>query len=323
MAGWFVSTGLNMNLAPVVDVNVNPTSPAIGALDRSFSADPDTVTAHASWFIEEFRNYGIVTTLKHFPGHGSAVGDSHSGFTDVTTTWTSVELDPYNSLLSVNAIDAVMTAHVFNAQLDSVYPATLSAATIDGLLRTQMGYQGVVVSDEMSMRAVSGSYGIDQAAELAVKAGVDILLYNKNLDSTDNSLARRIVDLLERRVQEGAITEARIEQSYARIMSLKDRYLTSVSPSIARTVPGSYRLGNFPNPFNLGTTIVFEIPDRSVVSLTIYNMLGQEVARLVDEELLGGSQSLRWNAHEQPSGVYLCRLEFENHVSTRRLLLLK
>ena len=87
MAGWFVQTGLTMNLAPVVDVNVNPASPAIGALKRSFSADAATVARHASWFIDEFHAKHILTALKHFPGHGSATADSHLGFTDITTTW--------------------------------------------------------------------------------------------------------------------------------------------------------------------------------------------------------------------------------------------
>jgi len=323
MATWFTATGLNMNLAPVVDVNVNPLSPAIGALGRSFSADPDTVAAHAGWFIDEFRLSGVITTLKHFPGHGSAIGDSHLGFTDVTATWSPMELEPYERLLSENAVDVIMTAHVYNAQLDSLHPATLSAATIGGLLRTQLGYNGVVVSDEMSMEAISQFYGIDQAAELAVNAGVDILLYNKNLDSTGNSLARRITDLIERRVAEGAIPEARIEESYARIMSLKGRYLTEVPVQVVGSLPDGFRLNNYPNPFNAGTTIEYEVPVRGPVSLRIYNVLGQLVEILLEDERPAGIERVYWNPTRLPSGMYLCRFEFNGRSTTRSIILVK
>jgi beta-N-acetylhexosaminidase len=307
MADWFVQTGLNMNLAPVVDLNVNPSSPAIGALDRSFSADPATVTQHAGWFIDEFRKKSIVTTLKHFPGHGSAADDSHLGFTDVTATWSPLELEPYSRLLASGSVDAVMTAHVFNANLDSLYPATLSPATMTGILRTQIGFQGVVVSDEMTMRSIAIQFGIDEAAELAVLAGVDVLLYNRNLDSTGGSLARRIVDLLERRVRGGRITEARINESYARIKALKERYLTSVSLPLADYVPAEFSLGSYPNPFNAMATVTVTLPRTSRVEVEVFDLLGRVVATVAREDLPAGSHEFRWDAHEVSSGMYLCR----------------
>ncbi len=233
MAGWFTQTGLTMNLAPVVDLNINPASPAIGALYRSFSPAPGVVVQHASWFIDEFRRKGILTTLKHFPGHGSATADSHLGLTDVTTTWSSVELDPYARLIAGNAVDAIMTGHLYNATIDSLYPATLSFATITGLLRSQLGYDGVVVSDEMSMKAISTHYGLDQAMILAVNAGVDVLLYNSNRDSLGNSLARRVVTVLERAVLDGVISSERIDDSYARIMRLKGIVASTARPVFA------------------------------------------------------------------------------------------
>lgn len=308
MAGWFVETGLNMNLAPVVDVNVNPSSPAIGALDRSFSADPDTVASHARWFVEEFRNRGVVTTLKHFPGHGSATTDSHLGFTDVTATWSEMELEPYSTLLSANAVDAVMTAHVFNASLDSTYPATLSYATVSGLLRNQLGYGGVVVSDAMSMKAISTMFGGDQAIELAVNAGVDILLYTRNLDSTGESTARHIVELIERRVKEGGISEARIDESYGRIIALKQKYLTGVSAPVAATLPREILLVNYPNPFNSSTRIRLSLPQPAAVDLTIYDLLGRVVTTLAHGYLSAGPHEFSWSA-PAASGTYFCRLE--------------
>jgi beta-N-acetylhexosaminidase len=308
MAGWFVQTGLTMNLTPVVDVNVNPASPAIGALERSFSADPLTVAAHARWFIEEFGAKGVVTTLKHFPGHGSAVGDSHLGFTDVTSTWSPMELQPYTNLLGGHLVDAVMTAHVFNANLDSIYPATLSHATISGLLRGQLGYGGVVVSDAMGMKAISSLFGDDQAIELAVNAGVDMLLYTRNLDSTGKSLARHIVDFIARRVQEGGITQARIDESYSRIMALKTKYVTSVRAPISERLPQGIELTNYPNPFNASTRVSASLPRACAVEITIYDLLGRVVSRIAAGDLQPGRHEFLWSA-PAASGTYFCRLQ--------------
>ncbi len=349
MAGWFVQTGLNMNLAPVVDVNVNPSSPAIGALGRSFSADPYTVVNHASWFIDEFHKQNLVTALKHFPGHGSATADSHLGFTDVTTTWTPQELIPYQQLIGAGAVDVIMTAHVFNATIDSVYPATLSAPTVTGILRNQLGYQGVVVSDEMSMNAIANYYGLDEAMELAVRAGVDILLYNKNLDSTGNSLARRVIDVLEQSVLTGAISEARIDSSYDRIMALKSRITTGIAVRTGAPVPTSFSLSNYPNPFNPSTQIEYTVggvrdqglgvgnpiknseflihnsPEGqvSMVRLGVYDILGREVAVLVNEPQPPGTYTVRFDARSLASGVYLARIEAGGFSTTRKLMLLR
>ncbi len=308
MAGWFVETGLNMNLAPVVDVNVNPASPAIGAKERSFSAHPDTVALHAGWFIDEFRRRGIVTTLKHFPGHGSAVGDSHLGFTDVTSTWSPVELLPYERLLASGSVDAVMTAHVFNATLDSLHPATLSPSTINGVLRGQLGYRGLVVSDAMGMQAIATQYGFEQALEMAVLAGVDMVLYTRNLDSAGGSLPRGIVEFLARRVAEGAIPESRIHEAYARIISLKQRYLTGSDHRPSAEVAAGLEIANYPNPFNTSTMIRFSVPREGTVSLIVYDLLGKVVARVVHAAVGRGVHEFRLDA-PVASGVYLCRLE--------------
>jgi beta-N-acetylhexosaminidase len=308
MAGWLVQTGLTMNLAPVVDVNVNPASPAIGAKERSFSADPAAVASHAGWFIEEFRARGIVTTLKHFPGHGSAAGDSHLGFTDVTATWSPMELQPYATLIGNHSVDAVMTAHVFNAALDSVYPATLSHATIAGVLRGQLGYNGVVVSDAMGMKAISSLFGDDEAIELAVNAGVDMLLYTRNLDSTGKSLARHIVDFISRRVQEGGIAATRIEESYSRIMALKQKYFTGVAAPLAGGLPEVIDLVNYPNPFNASTRVRLAMPREGLAELTIFDLLGRTVTRLFSGKLGPGRHDFLWTA-PAASGTYYCRLE--------------
>jgi beta-N-acetylhexosaminidase len=325
MAGWFVQTGLNVNLAPVVDINVNPASPAIGALGRSFSAKADSVVLHAGWFIDEFRKRNICTTLKHFPGHGSASSDSHLGFTDVTSTWTPGELIPYARLLEQNAVDAVMTAHVFNAHLDSVYPATLSVATITGILRNQLGYRGVVFSDEMSMKAISGMYGLDEAMELAVNAGVDMLLYSTNLDSAGHSLAARVVDVLERSVRSGRISEDRINASYERITALKSRLVTGVAARMSPEQNGKAFLVNYPNPFNPTTTIGFGVAgsEWTKVTLIVYDLLGRVVAVLVNTPMLPGKYTIGFDASGMASGMYLCRLSVGKASVVHRIMLVR
>ncbi|MFC1483491.1 glycoside hydrolase family 3 N-terminal domain-containing protein [Candidatus Neomarinimicrobiota bacterium] len=221
-ASWFLETGININLAPVVDLRIQPYN-VIG--DRAFSIESEVVIRNAHWFIDEFRQAGLMTTLKHFPGHGSSLGDSHYGFTDVTDTWTETELEPYRALIDSGMVDIIMTAHVFNANIDSLHPATLSYPTITGLLRDNLGYNGLVVTDEMSMGAISANYGMEEAFVLAVKAGVDVLLYRIGSDPGGHTSIGYIVDLLEAKVLDGTIAAGRIDESYRRIMRLKDKYL--------------------------------------------------------------------------------------------------
>lgn len=212
--------GINLNLAPVVDVNVNPENPVIGKIERSFSAIPGIVVKHASEFINVHRGYKILTSLKHFPGHGSSMGDSHHGFTDVTDTWQSVELEPYSGLLTTKKVDIVMTAHIFNAKFDSVYPATLSYNTITKLLRDSLKFSGVVISDDMQMKAITDNYGLETAIEKGINAGVDILLFANNL-VYDPDIFNKSKTIILKLLSEGKITRERLNQSHNRIKQLK------------------------------------------------------------------------------------------------------
>ncbi len=219
------SAGINVNYAPVVDVNVNPESPVIGAIERSISANPDSVALHARIFIEEHRKENIICSLKHFPGHGSATSDSHEGFTNVTDTWSEVELMPYKQLIADSTIDAIMTAHVFNSNWDTV-PATLSQNVITGILRDQLGWDGIVMSDDMQMGAVSEHYGFEKGIELALNAGVDILLLSNNSATVpyDPELAAKTVRTVRSLVASGKISTERIKESYSRVKKLKAKY---------------------------------------------------------------------------------------------------
>ncbi len=216
------AAGFNVNFAPVVDLNVNPSSPAIGALGRSFSADPDVVVENAELLIEKFHSNRIMGTLKHFPGHGSATTDSHGGFTDVTDTWSEKELEPFARIIDDGMADAVMTAHIYNRNWDSIYPATLSHNVITGMLRERLGFDGVVISDDMNMGAIADNYGLEQAIELSINAGCDIICIANNL-VYDEMIAVKATEIIKKLLEEGRITEERIDESYERIMRLTDR----------------------------------------------------------------------------------------------------
>lgn len=214
--------GINFNYAPVVDVNVNPKSPAIGNIERSYSANPDLVAKHAEKVIEVYRKHGIISSIKHFPGHGSAMNDSHKGVTDVTKTWSNIELTPYKKLIAKDKCDVIMTAHVFNEKLDPDYPATLSKKVMTDLLRKQLKWDGVIISDDMHMGAIEKHYGLETAIEKAINAGVDIVMFSNNApDFYDAEAASKAVALIKKLVKTGKITEARIDKAYQRIMAMK------------------------------------------------------------------------------------------------------
>lgn len=219
-ANTLVQNGFNVNFAPVVDLNVNPESPAIGAIERSYSAEPDVVTHIASLTIDEFHKENILSTLKHFPGHGSAAGDSHHGVTDVTNSWTEKELIPYENLIDAGKADMIMTAHIFNSNWDAEYPATLSKNVITGILREQLGFDGVIVSDDMNMGAIEDQYGLEETIFRAIDAGIDILVFANNLSYNEN-IASDAIDIIKNLIDEGKLSEDRITQSYDRIMELK------------------------------------------------------------------------------------------------------
>ncbi len=213
--------GINMNFGPVVDINTNPYCPVIGKLGRSFSANSDSVVFHSSIYIKEHEKLGIISSLKHFPGHGSAQNDSHKGFTDVSESWTKEELQPYAQLLNKKVTPVVMTAHTFNENIDSVYPATLSLTTIN-MLRKDLNYNGLILSDDMMMLAIANHFGFEQAIKLAINAGVDILIFSNNINHYNPKIAQQAVNAIVKLVENGEVSESRINESYIRIMKVKN-----------------------------------------------------------------------------------------------------
>jgi beta-N-acetylhexosaminidase len=224
MGAMLREAGINWNLAPVVDVAVNATNPAIVALGRAYSSDPDRVAAHARAFVAGMHEAGVLTSLKHFPGHGSSRRDSHLGFTDVSdTARLRVELAPFRALIAAGLADSVMTAHVFNRGLDPWDPATLSRYTVQRVLRGWLDYDGVAVSDDLLMGAIAQHYGLEDAAVLALGAGVDVLLIAQNTDRVDDRAAERVVAAITRAVAAGTLSESRIREAVTRVDTLRAR----------------------------------------------------------------------------------------------------
>lgn len=214
--------GINLNFAPVVDVNINPDNPIIGGIGRSFSDDPALVAAHARAWIEEHKRWGIISCVKHFPGHGSSTDDSHLGFVDISSTWQELELVAYRQLIADQLIDLVMTGHLFNQNIDPRYPATLSKKTIAGLLRGRLGYRGPVISDDMQMRAITDHYDFSEAVCRALEAGVDIMVFGNNLDYDPDICSRGVQAVLDG-LGRGLISEGRLHSAVAQVARLKQR----------------------------------------------------------------------------------------------------
>jgi len=218
------AAGINWNLAPVVDVGYNPANPVIVGSARSFGATALQVTEHARAFVQGLRAEGVLTTLKHFPGHGSSFDDTHRGFTDVSDTGSpELELAPYRALIAEGLADSAMTAHVYNKRLDEQYPATLSRATVSGLLRGHLGFTGPVVSDDLRMGAIERQYGIGEAAVLALDAGVDVLLIVDERLPDGGSATQRALFAIKRALAGGALDSARAEAAFERVRALRAR----------------------------------------------------------------------------------------------------
>lgn len=214
------SLGINVNLAPVVDLDANPLNPIIKGKKRSFSADPEIVVQQARAFAQAHLDLGILTCAKHFPGHGSAQGDTHHGLVDVTAHWSERELIPFQRLIEANCCPLIMSAHVFHQGLDAQRPATLSRAVLTGLLRGRLHFDGVILTDDMEMKAITSQFGLEKAVQYAVEAGADMLCFGNNL-SFDAQIGEKAWNTLVRLVESGVIAESRIDDSYNRICRFK------------------------------------------------------------------------------------------------------
>ncbi|MFI1934854.1 glycoside hydrolase family 3 protein [Streptomyces sp. NPDC020330] len=219
--------GINQNYAPDADVNVNPANPVIGV--RSFGSDPDAVAALVAEQVKGYQGAGIASTAKHFPGHGDTSTDSHTGLPVINHTraqWEELDAPPFRAAIRAR-IDSIMTAHIVVPALDpSEDPATLSRPILTGILREELGYDGVVVTDSLGMEGVRTKYGDDRVPVLALLAGVDQLLNPPNLSVAWNAVLEA--------VRGGEISEARVDESILRILRLKSRLGLFRDPFVSR-----------------------------------------------------------------------------------------
>ncbi len=228
--------GIQADFAPVVDVNNNPANPVIGV--RSFSDDPQTVAAFGCAFVEGLHSRGIMAALKHFPGHGNTDTDSHTGFPLINNTYEELqacELIPFKAAIDAGA-DMVMTAHIQYPQIEAethtsvstgkqvFLPATMSKTILTDILRGDLGFDGVIVTDALDMAAIADNFSVEDTIRLTVNAGADLLILPCVKDTNLFRLTDTYVDTAVALVESGQISEARIDESVLRILRLKQKY---------------------------------------------------------------------------------------------------
>lgn len=220
MAKNLKDVGINCNFAPVVDLGINEKS-IIVKKQRAYSKNPNDVIRASKIFVDEHNKNKIMTTLKHFPGHGSVTGDTHKGFVDSTSTFKKEELEPYYKLINNNKLNCVMVSHIFNSDFDNTYPASLSAKTIKGKLINEIGYNGVVVSDDYDMGAIRKNYNLEEIVVNSINAGVDLMIFSNNLGYKDINIDRKINKIVKKNLKSGKIQLSEIDNSINKIIELK------------------------------------------------------------------------------------------------------
>lgn len=231
------SLGFNMDFAPVLDVNSNPNNPVIG--NRSFGADPETVIKHGLQVMKGLQSKQVVPVVKHFPGHGDTSVDSHLDLPVIRKSLVELrafELKPFTEAVKQQT-DAVMIGHLLLPQLDEENPASLSPQVITGLLREEMKFNGVVITDDMTMGGITKHQDIGAAAVKSVLAGSDIVLVGHDYEQQLS-----VLRTLKERVADGTISEKRLDESVYRIAKLKDKYGVEDSPVSSVDVKAVNRL---------------------------------------------------------------------------------
>ena len=222
MASTLSDMGINLNFAPVLDLDHGQDT-VISDSERAFSTDPQKVIEHSRIFIEQHKIKEIITCGKHFPGLGSASGDTHEGFTDISDTWSVKDLIPFDEMIQSGDLDMVMVSHAFDTKLDPEYPSSLSKKIINDMLRNDLGFSGPVICDDPSMRAISDHYDLHDTFELMLNAGIDLFCLGNNL-IYDPDYIPRSIDVICDLIHSGKITEKRITESIDRINAIKKRY---------------------------------------------------------------------------------------------------
>lgn len=224
LGGELRSLGINLDLAPVADVDSNPYNPLIGRLGRAFSSDPALVAAHALAFGQGLAKNRVVPALKHFPGQGCADKDNHIDSLDVSQCWNAdTDLLPFAEILKAGWPGMIMMGHISLKNLDPDLPASLSANIVTGLLRQGLNWQGVIITDDLQMKGAMGGRSLKETVRLAIEAGNDILVFGNNIE-WDGELPRKVWQALTELQEEGLLSDARIRESWQRIFTLKKAY---------------------------------------------------------------------------------------------------
>lgn len=227
MSKYLKSIGVDINFAPVVDINVNKSNQVISKLNRSFSDKPEVVSLYAEQYMKAANDAGIISSLKHFPGHGSASGDSHLGFVDVSDKWGEKELEPYKYFVKnyhdFSKKNMIMTAHVFNKNLDEKYPATMSYNINQKILRDEIKFDGILISDDLQMRAISDNFNFEETLVRSINSGVDMFIVGNNL-KLDEKAKEKFVNAVVKNIENGRIDIQKINKSYDKIIAMKKLY---------------------------------------------------------------------------------------------------
>ncbi|MBT9832001.1 beta-N-acetylhexosaminidase [Clostridium baratii] len=212
--------GFNMNFAPVLDINSNPNNPVIG--DRSFGNNKDTVAILGTSTMKGIQSKNIISVVKHFPGHGDTSVDSHVNLPVVNydiNRLKSFEFVPFKTAIQ-NGADAIMVGHILLPKIDSKYPSSMSYEIVTNILRKDLGFNGLVVSDDMTMGAITKNYSIEESSIKAINAGVDLLLVCQKYENTEN-----VLKALKEAALNGTISKERLDNALYNIISIKKKYL--------------------------------------------------------------------------------------------------
>ncbi len=216
--------GFNLNFAPCVDLDINPNS-IISKKRRSYSSDYKKVSKYAEIFIEEHNKRKIITSIKHFPGHGSIDKDTHKEFASSTETFIKDEIMPYYHLKNKDEMNTVMVSHIYNKNFDNVYPASLSQKTVEGFLINSIGFKGVIVSDDYDMKAIRDNYDLRDIVVNSINSGVNILLFSNHMMYEDKNLTNKIHRIIKEEIKNKNIDESKIDKSYQKIIDLKNHLI--------------------------------------------------------------------------------------------------
>jgi beta-N-acetylhexosaminidase len=238
------ATGFNFDLAPCVDLDGDPPCSAIGQLERSYGADPQQVANYGQAMISGLKDHGVFACIKHYPGHGRAQGDSHTGLPDITSTWTATELEPFKLLVAQGVVDAVMTSHLVHQDVDQGTPVSFSRSWLQRL-RVELSFDGLIVADDLHMGAIISHYSLSETVIQGLNAGLDLLMFSNNplaaqpqgirhdvqadVDRVvtgewlvpDPELPEKVSSAIAIAVDNGSLTLDVIDRAYQRVTALK------------------------------------------------------------------------------------------------------